>query len=66
MAPDASGTLAPVVDAEALRGVAAAATNALVQPAKDASIVLEGGVPVVRPSVDGVAVDTAPAADLAG
>jgi len=64
MAPDASGTLAPVVDAEALRGVAAAATNALVQPAKDASIVLEGGVPVVRPSVDGVAVDTAPAADL--
>lgn len=64
MTPDESGTLTPVVDKEALRGVVASATSAIVVPAKDATIVLEGDKPVIRPSVDGVSVDTAPAADL--
>ncbi|HRC12509.1 MAG: VanW family protein [Candidatus Phosphoribacter baldrii] len=64
MVPDATGALAPVVDAEALRGVVVSATSGFVVPAQNASIVLEGGAPVVRPSVAGVAVDTTPAADL--
>ncbi len=64
MAPDAGGALAPVVDKEALRGVVTAATSSIAVPAKDAAIVLEGDRPVVRPAVDGVAVDTASAADL--
>lgn len=64
MVPDATGALAPVVDTEALRGVVVSATSGFVVPAQNASIVLEGGAPVVRPSVAGVAVDTTPAADL--
>lgn len=64
MVPDATGALAPVVDIEALRGVVVSATSGFVVPAQNASIVLEGGAPVVRPSVAGVAVDTTPAADL--
>ncbi|MBK7273762.1 MAG: VanW family protein [Actinomycetales bacterium] len=64
MVPDESGTLNPVVDKEALRGVVASATSAVVVAPKDATIVLEGDKPVIRPSVDGVSVDTASAADL--
>lgn len=64
MVPDVTGALAPVVDTEALRGVVVSATSGFVVPAQNASIVLEGGAPVVRPSVAGVAVDTTPAADL--
>ena len=64
MVPDETGALAPVVDTEALRGVVVSATSGFVVPAQNASIVLEGGAPVVRPSVAGVAVDTTPAADL--
>ena len=60
MVPDATGALAPVVDTEALRGVVVSATSGFVVPAQNASIVLEGGAPVVRPSVAGVAVDTTP------
>jgi vancomycin resistance protein YoaR len=64
MVPDETGALAPVVATEALRGVVVSATSGFVVPAQNASIVLEGGAPVVRPSVAGVAVDTTPAADL--
>jgi vancomycin resistance protein YoaR len=64
MVPDASGALTPAVDSEALRGVVVAATSSFVVPPQDAAIVLEGGVPVVRPATDGVTVDTKPAADL--
>ena len=64
MVADESGTLNPVVDKDALRGVVASATSGIVVPPKDATIVLEGNKPVIHPSVDGVSVDTTTAADL--
>ncbi len=56
--PDGSGGLSPTVDEQRLSEVILAATESLVVPSQDAAIVLEGGRPVVRPSVDGVTVDT--------
>ncbi|MBK8468742.1 MAG: VanW family protein [Candidatus Phosphoribacter sp.] len=64
MAADSAGAIAPVFDKEALTGAVVAATSGMITPAKDARIILEGGNPVVQPSVDGVGVDTAQAADL--
>ncbi len=56
--PDGAGGLSPTVDEQRLSEVILAASESVVVPAQDAAIVLEGGRPVVRPSVDGVTVDT--------
>lgn len=63
LTPD-SDKLVPTFDKDKLAALATEATSAFVTPAKDASIVLDGSAPVVRPSVDGVAVDVTPAPDL--
>jgi len=59
-----AGKLVPKFDKDALRQAVVKATSAMVTPAKDATIVLQGSTPTVVPAVPGVAVDAAPAPDL--
>ncbi len=54
---DSSGALVGQVDAALLTQVLARAGAAVEVAPIEASVVLEGGVPVVRPSVDGLTVD---------
>ena len=53
MTVDDEGVLAPQIDADALLELSQDQLDALGTPPKDASVVLQGGVPVVVPSVTG-------------
>lgn len=64
MSLDATGRLAPIVDTPALTAKIAAVTAPLVAAPQDATWVLDGGAPVLRPAVAGVTVDAAKGADL--
>ncbi len=64
MVADDTGTLRPTLDGAAIgRIVAQLSTGFLPQP-QDARIVLQNGVPVVLPAVDGLQVDPATVSDL--
>lgn len=64
MTLDPSGRLVPSVDKAALAAKVAAVTSPLAAAPQDARWELEGGAPVLRPAVPGVAVDAVKAADL--
>jgi len=58
MTADDEGVLEPQIDADALLELSADQLDALGTPPKDASVILQGGVPVVVPSVTGREADT--------
>jgi vancomycin resistance protein YoaR len=55
--PDGAGGLRPSIDMPSAIGRIEPQLADTIKPGKDAEIVLEGGSPVVRPSIDGVGVD---------
>ncbi len=64
MAPSAEGGLSPVVDKAKLGALVNEALGAVLPKEQDARIVIENDAPKVLPSVDGVGVDPAAAADV--
>ncbi|MGV1007753.1 MAG: VanW family protein [Dermatophilaceae bacterium] len=63
LAPDSAGALVPVVDKAAVSALVMQAVGPLTVPASDATWVLAGDSPQLRPSTDGMTVDAAQAAD---
>ena len=64
MAPAAEGGLSPVVDKAKLGALVAEALGGVLPRAQDARVVIENNAPKVLPSVEGVGVDPAAAADV--
>jgi len=64
MAPTAEGGLSPAVDQAKLGALVVEALGSVLPKAQDARIVIENNAPTVVPSVDGVGVDPAAAADV--
>ena len=64
LTPAADGGLTPVIDKVKLGALVTEALGGVLPQAKDARIVIENDAPTVLPSVDGVGVDPAAAADL--
>ena len=64
MAPAAEGGLSPVVDKAKLGALVAEALGGVLPRAQDARVVIENNAPKVLPSVEGIGVDPAAAADV--